>query len=157
VTDIKAGRALAEEMITSGKARAKFREMIRGHGGGDISVVDRPNRLPAASHTIELTSEQAGFVSSVRCEEVGLASLILGGGRSKKEDVIDHAVGLMLHKKVGDTVKNGESLCTVHYNADGRLEESLQMLRDAYVITADAPRKQRVLVHQVIGGDAPRK
>jgi pyrimidine-nucleoside phosphorylase len=149
---VDSGRALAEEMITSGKALSKFRDMCRLQGGGDISVVDRPNRLPAAAHCVDFKAHTDGFITSIHCEEVGLASLILGGGRSKKEDVIDHAVGLFLHKKVGDPVRQGEALATVYYNADARLADSLQMLRDAYVIGAQSELKKRPLVHQIIGG-----
>jgi pyrimidine-nucleoside phosphorylase len=149
---VESGRALAEEMITSGKALNKFRDMARCQGGGDISVVDRPNRLPAAAHAIDFAAGSSGFITSVNCEQVGLSSLILGGGRSKKEDVIDHAVGLLLHKKVGDEVRSGETLATVYYNADARLAESLTMLRGAYQISAQPPADKRPLVHRIIGG-----
>jgi pyrimidine-nucleoside phosphorylase len=149
---VDAGRALAEEMITSGKALGKFRDMARCQGGGDISVVDRPNRMPAASHSVDFTAATSGFITGVQCEQVGLASLILGGGRSKKEDVIDHAVGLFLHKKVGDAVRSGEAIATVYYNADARLADALAMLRDAYAIGAKAPAEKRPLVHRIIGG-----
>jgi len=150
---IDAGRSLAEEMLTSGKALGKFRDMARCQGGGDISVVDRPNRLPAATHTVDFKAATSGYITSVRCEDVGLASLILGGGRSKKEDVIDHAVGLFLHKKVGDPVQQGEAIATILYNSDARLPEAMQMLRDAYSIGPAAPAVKRPLIHRIIEGD----
>ncbi|MCU1310203.1 MAG: thymidine phosphorylase [Candidatus Angelobacter sp.] len=153
---VDAGRNLAEEMLTSGKALDKFKQILRLQGGGDISVVDKPSRLPHAAHTTEFKSSSDGFITAMQCEQIGIASLVLGGGRSKKEDTIDHAVGLILHKKVGDAVKNGESLCTIHYNAvsdsDNRLSQALEILESSYTIAVDRPAINRPLVHQVVGG-----
>jgi pyrimidine-nucleoside phosphorylase len=145
------GRSLSEEMIASGKALARFKELLQLQGGGDISVIDKPSRLPKAAKTTEFKAEKSGVLTQVHCEQVGIASLILGGGRSKKEDIIDHAVGLVLHKKVGDTVNSGDSLCTVHYNAasEPRLEEALELLRNSYVVGAEAT-PARPLIFQVI-------
>jgi pyrimidine-nucleoside phosphorylase len=100
---------------------------------------------------VEFRSAQAGFVASMDCERIGTACVVLGGGREKKEDDVDPAVGLVLHKKVGDEVSAGEPLCTVHYNSDARLEEALGMLRSGYHVAPVAPESARVLVHQVIG------
>ena len=69
---------------------------------------------------------------------MGIASLVLGGGREKKEDVIDPAVGLILHKKVGDPVREGEALCTIHYNSDARLSSAQNLLQQAYRIAEKA-------------------
>jgi pyrimidine-nucleoside phosphorylase len=133
--NVEDGRALSEEMLTSGKALDRFKQMLRLQGGGDISVVDKPTRLPKADHQIAFKAERHGLISEVQCEQVGIASLLLGGGRSKKEDVLDHGVGLEIHKKIGDAVKTGETICTVHYNADTRLGESLELLKAAYTIS----------------------
>jgi pyrimidine-nucleoside phosphorylase len=133
--DVEDGRALAEEMLTSGKALTRFKEMLRLQGGGDISVVDKTTRLPKAEHRVAFKAEQDGFISEVQCEQVGLASLLLGGGRSKIDDVLDHAVGLEIHKKIGDQVGSGEPICTVHYNGDQRLGEALELLKQAYTIS----------------------
>jgi pyrimidine-nucleoside phosphorylase len=152
VSSLDDGCSLAQEMISSGAAAAKFKEMARLQGGGDASVVDKPSRLPRAQHTTEFTATANGYIGSVHCEQVGIASLVLGGGRSKKEDVIDHAVGLVLHKKVGDPVRAGESICTIHYNSDERLPEALTLLRAAYQVTAEPPSQKRRLIHQVIKG-----
>lgn len=150
VAKVEDGRTLAEEMIASGKALAKFRDLLRLHGGGDISVVDKPSRLPKAEHTLEFRAANAGYVHGVQCDEVGVAALVLGGGREKKEDVIDHAVGLELHKKVGDRVDAGEHIATVYYNTDARLGECMDLLNDAYVIRPEPISFKRKLVQQVI-------
>ena len=156
-SSVASGRELAQEMLDSGKALSKFKELLRLHGGGDISVVDKPSRLPHTTHTMEFKSSGDGFISAMQCEQIGIASLLLGGGRSKKEDPIDHAVGLVLRKKVGDAVKKGDSLCTVHYNAvsdsDNRLASAIEVLQKSYEFSAVPPKEIPALVQQVIGGD----
>src|SRR4051812_44464852 len=149
--NVEDGRALSEEMLASGKALARFKDMLRLQGGGDISVVDKPTRLPKADHTVAFKAERDGFITKVQCEDVGTAALLLGGGRSKKEDVIDHAVGLEIHKKIGDAVRTDDAICTVHYNADERLGDAMEMLRGAYTISsvrADTPKLVRRTVQK---------
>jgi thymidine phosphorylase len=144
------GLKAAEQTITSGAALAKFREIVELQGG-DVRAIDDVKLLPQAKHKVEFTSAQAGFISSVDCERVGTASVVLGGGREKKEDAVDPAVGLVLHKQLGDEVQTGEPIATVMYNSDVRLEEAKGMLRAAYHVAPVAPEVPRTLVHQVIG------
>jgi pyrimidine-nucleoside phosphorylase len=144
------GLKAAEQAITSGAALAKFREIVELQGG-DVRAIDDVKLLPQAKHKVEFTSAQAGFISSVDCERVGTASVVLGGGREKKEDAVDPAVGLVLHKQLGDEVQTGEPIATVMYNSDVRLEEAKGMLRAAYHVAPVAPEVPRTLVHQVIG------
>jgi len=144
------GCKLAQEAIASGAAREKFGEIIRLQGG-DERVMDDVTRLPRAKNKVEFTAAQAGFVAFIDGERVGTASVVLGGGREKKEDAVDPAVGLVVHKKLGDEVFAGEPMCTVHYNSSARLEEALGLLRAAYRIAPFAPELPRTLVHQVIG------
>lgn len=146
------GRKLAEEMIATGRARDTFREIIRRQGG-DPEVVDHPERLPRATRTTQITSPRAGFVSAIRCENVGVASMLLGGGREKKEDSVDPAVGLVLGKKVGEAVTTGEPLCTVHYNSEARLEAARELLEESFLIGPKAPPRAP-LVGRVIGADS---
>ncbi len=132
------GRALAAEMIESGRARDTFREIIRAQGG-DPEVVDDVGRLPRAKNVAKVKAERAGFVTKIRCEQVGIASMILGGGREKKEDLVDPAVGLVIEEKVGEPVERGTTLCTVHYNSDARLNEVLELLSNCFTIGDVAP------------------
>jgi pyrimidine-nucleoside phosphorylase len=148
------GRKLAEEMIATGRARDTFREIIRRQGG-DPEVVDHPERLPRAAHTTQIISPRAGFVSAIRCENVGVASMLLGGGREKKEDSVDPAVGVVLDKKVGEAVKTGESLCTVHYNSEARLEAARELLEESFLIGPQTPPRAP-LVRKVIGSDGSK-
>ena len=77
---------------------------------------------------------------------------MLGGGRERKEDLIDPAVGLVLHKKVGDPVREGEALCTVHYNSDARLNGAQSLLQEAYGVAPKVLAEKRPLIHRVIYG-----
>jgi thymidine phosphorylase len=132
------GKQLAAEMIASGRARDTFREIIRLQGG-DPEVVDDPARLPHARHRAQVHAKHTGYVTAIHCEQVGVASMLLGGGREKKEDAVDPGVGLVLQKKIGDPVKAGEPLCTVHYNLDGRLVHSVTLLEESFEIGSAAP------------------
>ncbi len=147
------GRNLASELIGSGAARDKFREIIRLQGG-DAGIVDDPSRLPRAKNKATAIAMKEGYITSIRCEQVGVASMLLGGGRSKKEDSIDPAIGIVLEKKVGDRVQAGSVLCTIHYNSDERKGEALGLLADSFVIGPVAP-PARPLVRRIIGADGP--
>jgi len=148
---VAAGRSLGEEMIASGKALRKFCEMCRLQGAG-ASFDGQPDDLPLAKYTAAFKASADGFIESIHCEQIGLASLVLGGGRNKQDDVIDHAVGLELHKKTGDAVKNGESIATVHYNDSAKLSSALPLLKDACRIGPKPASQPRQLVRKVIEG-----
>jgi pyrimidine-nucleoside phosphorylase len=148
------GKEIAGRQIASGAALAKFRQMVEAQGG-DAAVVDDPARLPQARQHEQLISEEAGYVGSIDCEQVGVASLVIGGGRERKEDVIDPAVGLVLHKKVGDAVERGEPVCTIHFNSDARLGEARRLLAASFHVAAERPAGRRPLVHRVIGAAQP--
>src|SRR5277367_2586163 len=147
---VAAGRALAAEMIASGRARDTFREVIRLQGG-DPRVIEDPSRLPHAKHTARVDARRSGYVTAIHCEQVGVASMLLGGGREKKEDSVDPAVGLVLEKKIGDKVQAGENLCTVHYNLDARLVPAMRLLAKSFEIGDQAP-PAAPLVRKIIGG-----
>lgn len=106
-------RTLLQEALESGKALAKFKEMIQNQGG-DPAIVEHPERILTARYTMELPAKQSGVVSKIVANELGIAAMMLGAGRKTKEEDIDHAVGLKLHKKIGDTVTKGESLLTIY-------------------------------------------
>jgi pyrimidine-nucleoside phosphorylase len=153
VSDLAAGRLLAEEIIANGKARDKFREMIRLQGGNP-AVIDDPGLLPRAKYQTDIVSPASGVVSAIMCEQVGTAGVLLGGGREKKEDSVDPSVGIIVHKKLGDTVTAGDALCTVHYNSAERLERARPLLQQSYKIEAAFSGERRSLLGRVIGGEA---
>jgi len=148
---LDAGRELSDKLIRDHSALRKFREIVTGQGG-DPRSIDDPRRLPQAQHQVQVSSPASGFVESIQCEQVGIASLMLGGGREKKEDLIDPAVGVVLHKKVGDPVREGEALCTVHYNSDARLSGAQSLLQQAYRVAPKVSAEKRPLIHRVISG-----
>ena len=150
VKTVEEGKRLSSDLIASGHAREKFREIV-GLQGGDIGVIDDPRRLPHARQTLEVTSPTDGFIAATQCEQLGVACVVLGGGREKKEDTIDPAVGLEFHKRIGDAVKRGEPLCTLHYNAATRLDEARRLVETAYQIATEKPKAIPPLIHRVIG------
>ena len=148
--DVAEGRRLAETMIATGQAKEKFRQGIRLQGG-DERVIDEPQRLPQARSHLDAPSPTSGFITSTDCEQFGIALAMLGGGREKKEDKIDHAVGLEFHKRIGDRVEKGEPLATIHYNSDAKLAEAQSMISGSYHIGDSAPRGKRPLIRRIIG------
>jgi pyrimidine-nucleoside phosphorylase len=143
------GKQQSKQLISSGRALERFRQMVELQGG-DPRVIDDYKRLPQARHTLEVKSVQAGCIASMQCEQIGTACVILGGGREKKEDSVDPAVGIVLHKKVGDRVSAGEPLATIYYNVEDRAVRAKQRIESSIEFSDVAPVK-RPLVHQVIG------
>jgi pyrimidine-nucleoside phosphorylase len=144
------GRGLAADLIATGQAKEKFKQGIKLQGG-DARIVDEPNRLPAAPFHADVLSEASGYVTATNCEQFGVALAMLGGGREKKEDAIDHGVGLEFRKRIGDAVKKGEPLATIHYNADTRLAEAKNLVAAGYRIATDAPRDNPPLIRRILG------
>jgi pyrimidine-nucleoside phosphorylase len=142
------GKSLAAELIRSGRALDKFLVMISLQGG-DAGVADGLKRLPQAQHAADILSPRSGYVSAIQCEEVGTACVVLGGGREKKEDAVDPAVGIILHKKAGDQVSAREPLCTMLHNSESRAAHARTLLEGSYQI-ADEPPAARKLIRRII-------
>ena len=152
---IEEGKKRSAQLIASGAALQKFKQMIEMQGG-DARVIDEPSigkmmQLPLAKHSTQVTAAKSGHVVSMQCEQIGTACVILGGGRERKEDAVDPSVGIVLHKKVGDSVQAGDSLATVHYNDPARAEQAQQLIALACVIAETAPATARPLIHRIIG------
>src|SRR5438876_1031243 len=137
-TGLEAARARVRDALASGAGLRKFQEVIALQGG-DPAVGDDTARLPRARETVELRAEAEGQVAGIACRSVGHAAMLLGAGRETVDSRIDPAVGVVLHKKVGDPVRRGESLMTVHVNDRSRLEEATQGLRQAVRVAREAP------------------
>lgn len=144
------GKQQSDKLISSGRALEKFRQMVELQGG-DPRVIDDEKRLPQAQHSAQVLSANSGYLASMQCEQIGTACVILGGGRERKEDSVDPAVGIVLHKKVGDQVRAGEPLATIYYNAEARAERARQLIEASCDISDAAPATRRPLVHRVIG------
>jgi pyrimidine-nucleoside phosphorylase len=144
------GKQQSAKLISSGKALETFRQMVELQGG-DARVIDDAKRLPQAQDSIQVASRKDGYVDSIQCEEVGTACVILGGGRERKEDSVDPAVGIVLHKKVGDQVAANEPIATVYYNAEAKAMRARQLIEASYVVADKPPSTKRPLIHRIIG------
>jgi pyrimidine-nucleoside phosphorylase len=141
---IAQAKKLSDELIESGEALEKFREMVALQGG-NAGVIDDPKLLPRAKYALDVVSPQSGYVSEIQCEAVGTACVILGGGREKKEDSVDPAVGIILHKKVADRVAVGEPLCTILYNLEARAAQAKKLLVQSYRISDSVPAPKKLI------------
>ena len=131
--DFDEGRAMAEKSIVDGSALNVLKVLVEAQGG-DISYIDDISKFERAKIIKVVTAPRSGFVSQVHARVVGEASVELGAGRAKKGDPIDHAVGFIIHKKVGDEVKQGEPLFEIHANDDVKMEEACESVLSAYHI-----------------------
>ena len=144
--DLDEARSLLEESIENGKALEKFKTFIASQGG-DTSVIDDPELLPKADYQIDVLANKDGFISEIIADELGIAAMMLGAGRATKESEIDLAVGIVLHKKVGDAVKKGEVLLTIHTNQE-EVPEVEQKIWEGITIADSATPIP--LIHEVI-------
>lgn len=145
---IAAGAAQTEEeakqklsaVIQDQSALKKLAEFVEAQGGSPKAVYDT-SLLPKAAAVEEIVSAQEGYVKKIDCDEIGICSLILGGGRETKESKIDLSVGLVLHKKVGDYVKEGESLAAIYANDKNKLEAAKERFLKAYHMDDKQPER----------------
>lgn len=135
-------------VIQDGSALDKLAAFVEAQGG-DKELVYHPERLPQASIIQEITSLSEGYIQKIVCDEIGMCSLILGGGRETKESAIDLSVGLVLHKKVGDFVKKGETLATIYANDQTKLSMAQERFLKAYLIDK-TPMKKKPLIKGIV-------
>jgi pyrimidine-nucleoside phosphorylase len=142
---LEEARARVREVLRSGAALDKLRQVIELQGG-DPRVCDSPSRLPQARETVVVRSERDGRVTRLSARPVGQAAMLLGAGRETVDGAIDPAVGVVLHKKVGDPVAVNEPVVTVHVGSRARLEAALALLRGAIEVQAQAPQPRRLVI-----------
>lgn len=137
VQDLSEGRALAEKSIADGSAFDKLRVLVQAQGG-DVSFVEDTSKFPRAEFVEVVESPREGYVAQVLARTVGEASVTLGAGRAKKSDPVDHAVGFIIHHKVGDQLRKGEPLFTIHANDKAKLAEARDAVLAAHGLS-DSP------------------
>jgi pyrimidine-nucleoside phosphorylase/thymidine phosphorylase len=137
-----------KELVKSGAAFEKFKEVVSAQDG-DPQALDDYSRLPGAQKTEVVKASHAGYVEKISAEEVGVAGMLLGAGRRKVDDQIDHGVGLILHAKVGDQVKADEELATLYYNDEDKLSDAKPLLESAFGI-GDKQPPQTEMVRKII-------
>lgn len=148
MTREKAKDALRQN-LESGKALEKFRDLVRAQGG-DERVVDNPwEFLPVAEKKIDFKAKKSGYITNIDTEKVGIASIMLGAGRKKKEDIIDHSVGLKILKKLGDEVSSGDTIAVIYASENSDVESALKLLEEAYIIGDVRPEKP-LMIYEVI-------
>ncbi|TCO70189.1 pyrimidine-nucleoside phosphorylase [Marinisporobacter balticus] len=125
------------EIIKSGKAIEKLKEMIRIQGGDD-TVVDNPSKLPNAKYHIEVKATESGYINAINAESIGISAMLLGAGRKTKSDVIDYAAGITINKKIGDKVDIDETLCILHTNLKENKQAELTA-KGAFFISETKP------------------
>lgn len=137
-----------KDALDSGRAYQKFLEFVEAQGG-DTSQIENPSLLPHASVRMKVPASQEGFITGIHAEEVGRICLLLGGGRAVKEDCIDPAVGIILHKKVGDFVKAGEAIATVCANDEDKCRVAKKKLAKVYEYSKK-PSNIKEIVYKVL-------
>ncbi len=150
---LESDRAVADARLRAalrdGSALAHFGRMIEAQGG-DPRVLDDPSLLPQAPHHVELVASADGFVTGFATTEIGQAGLELGAGRKKKEDDVDHAVGITFHKKRGDSVTRGEPLATIHYRDEAAMASCRARLESAIHLGDAAPSSVPLVLERVV-------
>lgn len=142
--DFEEGRKKVREVISNGKALDKLKQFVKAQGG-DPKYIDQPELFDQATIIEEIRSEQDGFVGSINAQEMGICSLILGGGRETKDSVIDPTVGLVFSKKVADEVKKGDILATIYGNDKKKVKQAVDHLKENYHIIEEKPKKPAMI------------
>lgn len=141
-------RDMLKDVIEKGKALDKLAEFVKAQGG-DPTYVYEPDKFEQARICEEIPAPQSGYIQKIVCDEIGICSLILGGGRETKESEIDLSVGLILHKKVGDKVETGESLATIYANDEIKCKQAKERFLAAYTFS-EHPVEKEMLIKKVI-------
>lgn len=147
-SDEKDAEKRLQSVIENGSALKKLAEFVQAQGGDAKAVYDT-TLLPKASVIEEIASVQSGYIEKIDCDEIGICSLILGGGRETKESEIDLSVGLILNKKVGDRVASGEPLAVIYANDRAKLTAAKERFMKAYHFT-DKPVQRAQLIRGVV-------
>lgn len=146
---LDAAREVAQTKLLDGSGYRKLKDVIAAQGG-DPQVLDRFDLLPNATGMREIITPRGGYVSAIDAEEIGKAVMMIGGGRTSKEDVIDPAVGIILEVKSGEKVEAGAVLCRLYHTTESNLEEAAELVEGAFRISAGAP-EQRDIILEVVG------
>ena len=146
--DEEIARNLITESIQERKALKKFAEFIENQGGNREEIL-HPDMLPKARYVIPVLAEEEGCIERILAQDIGIACMTLGGGRENKESTIDHGVGIILTKKISDTVKKGETLARIHANSKEKAVLASNLVKNAYQI-AKEPAKKAPMVKCII-------
>lgn len=141
-------RKMATAALDGGKALQQFRDLVKNQGG-DVSFVDHPEKMPSAAYVETVKADRTGYLRWIDARIIGETSVEMGAGRAKKEDLIDHGVGMIIHRKVGDKVQPGDPLFTIHANSARSLQNARSQVLSAFE-WSDAPCDPLPLFYEVI-------
>jgi pyrimidine-nucleoside phosphorylase len=130
--DLESARKLVQEALNDGRGFTKLKELVLNQEG-DPSYVDHPEKFPLAPVIVDVAAPREGFLKEINAQEIGETSVEMGAGRVKKEDTIDHSVGIIVHRKVGDKVKRGDVLFTLHARDSQSMEKAKSRVLHACV------------------------
>ncbi|MBP5195490.1 MAG: thymidine phosphorylase, partial [Lachnospiraceae bacterium] len=147
-SDEKEAEDMLKASIADGRALDQLARFVKAQGGDDSYVYD-PSKFENAAFTKVLTADKDGFVESIICDEAGLSSMMLGGGREKKDDIIDLSVGIVFEKKKGDAVKKGDSIAVLHYNDETKIDAAFERLSNAVTIGEKDPGRKKILLDEI--------
>ena len=142
--DFDEGLSMIRDAINSGKALEKLRVFIENQGGNK-NVVDDYTLLPQASKIVPIKANKSGYISKIEAEEDGIAAMILGAGRETKEDLLDLSAGIVLEKKVGDYVNEGDILAYMHLNKEEKFEQAKERFINAYSIVEEKVEPKKLI------------
>lgn len=145
IKELEEGKEKIDEVINNGTALARLKEFIN-ESGGNGELVNDYTILPTSKSKLDVMSEKIGFVQKIKAEEIGKAAMIIGAGRATKEDIIDHAVGIKILKKVGEKVEKGEKIAEIYYNDSKNVGESKNMILDAYIISNNKVEEPKAIL-----------
>jgi len=134
-----------DKVIKNGSALEILAEFIE-ESGGNKELVNNYNLLPKAKYKIEIFSENAGYIKRIKTEKIGKAAMIIGAGRAKKGDEIDHSAGINIFKKVGEKISKNEKIAEIYYNDDKNINESKDMVLNAFELTKEKIEKPRAVL-----------
>ena len=145
VKELEEAKEKIDKVINDGSALKILSEFIE-ESGGNKELVNNYDLLPKAKSVMEIFSEKEGYIKKIKTEEIGKAAMIIGAGRAKKEDEIDHAVGINIFKKVGEKIAKNEKIAEIYYNNGENVEESKNMILEAFVLTEEKVEKQKAIL-----------
>lgn len=135
--------------LTSGAGLEKWRQVVEQQGG-DPRTVDDYSRLPAAPQRFSIDADRTGYVTDLHAERLGIGAMLLGAGRNRAEDKVDHAVGIVIRAHVGEQVKVGDTILEVHYRDESTLKAAMPLLREAINVGEQQPHDTPLVIDEII-------
>jgi pyrimidine-nucleoside phosphorylase len=142
---MEAARETAQKQISSGAAIEKFRQVIKMQGGNPAVIDDPDGVLPKAKNSIKIRAGRSGYIAQMRTRDIGIAAVMSGAGRNKKEDSVDHAAGVLVHKKTGDYVEEGGIVAELLYNSSENIDEAVSLMTGSCIMSDEKAERPELI------------